>query len=148
MLDWLDELGLRDEFEGAPFLEMGSEHGVVTAADLADPLMQQIMQSVRECQQFVGSRVDAYQFFVTSQRHGLTAGIIYAPEDLFNDTHFLAREWPVEVEHPELGRSFTYPGQPYRMTGTPWRIRRRAPLLGEDQALFFPARVGDVAPSV
>lgn len=138
MIDWLDDIGLREQFDGTVFLEMGAQHGVVTAADLADPVMQQIMQSVREAQQFVAARLSAYEFFVSAQRRGLPAGIIYAPEELFTDEHFVARGWPVEVEHSELGRSFTYPGQPYAMTGTPWRIRRRAPLLGEDQAILHP----------
>jgi len=39
----------------------------------------------------------------------------------------------VEVPHPELGRSFTYPGAPYRFEKSPWRISRRAPLLGEHE---------------
>lgn len=134
-LDWLDGLGLRDEFEGTVFLEMGAERDRITAKDLQDPLVQQMVVSVREAQQFVASRVDAYEFFATAQRHGLTAGVVYAPEEVLSDPHFVARGWPVEVEHPELGRSFTYPGQPYRLTATPWEIRRRAPLLGEDQAL-------------
>ena len=27
------------------------------------------------------------------------------------------------VEHPELGRTFRYPGAPYLFTGSPWRVR-------------------------
>ena len=37
----------------------------------------------------------------------------------------------VEVEHPELGRSFTYPGPAAIYNRSPWRIARRAPLIGE-----------------
>ena len=115
---------------------MGTDYEQIKAEHLVDPVVQQIMISARDAQQFVASRVSAYEFFVSAQRHGLTAGVIYAPEELFTDEHFLARHWPTEVEHPELGRTFTYPGQPYVLTGTPWRIRRRAPLLGEDQYLL------------
>ena len=58
--------------------------------------------------------------------------MIYTPGEAFADPHFVARGFPVEVEHPELGRTFTYPGAPYRFTGTPWRrppgaAARRAP---------------------
>ena len=35
-----------------------------------------------------------------------------------------------EVEHPELGHSYVYPGRPYVFNKTPWQTRR-APLLGE-----------------
>ena len=44
--------------------------------------------------------------------------------------HLAAREFFVEVEHPDAGR-WPYPGAPYRFAATPWRIRRRAPRLGE-----------------
>ena len=53
------------------------------------------------------------------------------PETLFDDEQLLARGYFVEVEHPELGRKFRYPGAPYIFGGTPWRVYRRPPLLGE-----------------
>ena len=40
-------------------------------------------------------------------------------------------------EHPELGRSFRYPGAPYALPASPWRISRRAPMLGEHDAEVF-----------
>jgi crotonobetainyl-CoA:carnitine CoA-transferase CaiB-like acyl-CoA transferase len=63
--------------------------------------------------------------------------VVYAPEEVLDDPHFRARGFPVEVEHPELGRTVTYPGAPYRFLGTPWRISRRAPLLGEHNAEIY-----------
>ena len=53
------------------------------------------------------------------------------PEALFADEQLAARGYFVEVEHPELGRKFRYPGAPYLFNGTPWRVYRRPPLLGE-----------------
>ena len=35
------------------------------------------------------------------------------------------------MEHPELGRSFRYPGAPYLFNGSPWRVYRRPPVVGE-----------------
>ena len=73
---------------------------------------------------------------VTTQG-GEDQAVARAPGDPFaaaaQDPHFVARGFPAEIEHPELGRSFTYPGAPYRFTATPWSARR-APLLGEHQA--------------
>ncbi len=57
--------------------------------------------------------------------------IVRRPEALLEDEQLAARGFFVEVEHPELGRSFRYPGAPYLFTGTPWRVYRRPPLLGE-----------------
>ncbi len=53
------------------------------------------------------------------------------PEALFDDEQLLARGYFVEVEHPELGKRFRYPGAPYLFGGTPWRVYRRPPILGE-----------------
>lgn len=53
------------------------------------------------------------------------------PEALLDDAQLLARGYFVEVEHPELGRTVRYPGAPYLFNGSPWRVRRRPPLVGE-----------------
>ncbi len=53
------------------------------------------------------------------------------PEALFDDEQLAERGYFVEVEHPELGRKFRYPGAPYLFNGTPWRVSRRPPLIGE-----------------
>jgi len=53
------------------------------------------------------------------------------PEALFDDDQLVARGYFVAVEHPELGRSFRYPGAPYLFNGSPWRVYRRPPLTGE-----------------
>ena len=62
----------------------------------------------------------------------MVVSIIYSPEEMIEDVHFKERGMAVPVEHPEVGRSFIYPGPPYQLRETPWRISRRAPQLGED----------------
>ena len=50
------------------------------------------------------------------------------------------------IEHPELGRSFRYPGAPYQLPASPWGISRRAPLLGEhDDEIFDELGVSEEA---
>ena len=41
------------------------------------------------------------------------------------------------MEHPEIGRTIRYPGAPYRFGASPWTVRRRAPLIGEDNADIY-----------
>jgi crotonobetainyl-CoA:carnitine CoA-transferase CaiB-like acyl-CoA transferase len=139
ILDWLADIGLREEFELTAFLEMGAAGIEVNSRTLReDPVVLQVVMSVREAQEFVAGRLDAYEYFVSAQRRGITAGVVYSPDDLFDDAHLVARGWPTPVEHPELGRTFTYAGAPYLFHGTPWQIRHRAPTLGEHQDLFDP----------
>ena len=48
--------------------------------------------------------------------------------------HLRAREFWTEIAHPEFERAVRLPGAPYKLSESPWAIRRRAPLLGEHTA--------------
>ena len=129
VLALLDRLGLRDEFPSSVVLQLGAERDRLNLADIeTDPLVAEIFRSAREVLWFLAEHLDAYDFFVETQRIGVTTGVIYSPGEAIADPHFVARGFPVEIEHPELERSFTYPGAPYRFSATPWSARR-APLL-------------------
>ncbi|MFC1920537.1 CaiB/BaiF CoA transferase family protein [Chloroflexota bacterium] len=51
--------------------------------------------------------------------------------DMLENAQLAAREFWVDVEHPELGTAITYPGAFGHCSETPPRISRRAPLIGE-----------------
>lgn len=53
--------------------------------------------------------------------------------DLLSSPHLAARGFFAELAHPEAG-TLRYPGAPYRLGRTPWRLRTPAPLLGEHTA--------------
>ena len=130
--DWLGDLGMLADFGGAALLELGSEQGHINLSQIQDdPMLREMFQAGRDALVMIARSMEAYDFFNEGQRRGFQVGIIYSPEEVLEDPHFQARGFPVEVPHPDLGRSFTYPGAPYRFEETPWRIQRRAPLLGE-----------------
>lgn len=62
--------------------------------------------------------------------HALVAPVFTA-EEVFSDAAYRERGVWTEVEHAVLGR-FPMLGRPYQLEKTPWRIRRAAPMLGED----------------
>ena len=66
----------------------------------------------------------------TAQASRIPISPVSTAADVLTSPHLAAREFFVEVEHPDAGR-WPYPGAPYRFAATPWRIRRRAPRLGE-----------------
>jgi crotonobetainyl-CoA:carnitine CoA-transferase CaiB-like acyl-CoA transferase len=41
------------------------------------------------------------------------------------------RNFWVEVEHPETGRKYRFPGAPAKLSRSPWRVGNRAPMAGE-----------------
>jgi crotonobetainyl-CoA:carnitine CoA-transferase CaiB-like acyl-CoA transferase len=98
-----------------------------------DPMLAEMLGAAREVTAFLAERLSAYDFFVGWQTRGLAGGIVYSPDEALADPHVVERGFPTMVEHPELGRSFTYPGVPYRFVDSPLSIRHRAPLLGEHQ---------------
>lgn len=136
VVDWLAELGIDEtRFPELVFLRQGARRASVDLSQVGvDPEVTAIFAAARESMVRIAESLPAYDFFVGAQRLGLAVGIVYAPEEAFSDEHFRARGFPTEVAHPELGRNFLYPGAPYRFEKTPWRIRRRAPFLGEHTA--------------
>jgi crotonobetainyl-CoA:carnitine CoA-transferase CaiB-like acyl-CoA transferase len=59
-----------------------------------------------------------------------------------DDGHLNDRGFWTEVSHPEIGRSFRYPGPAGIYNGSPWRISRRAPLVGEHNEEVFCKELG------
>ncbi len=82
------------------------------------------------------------EFFHEGQRRGLECGPINTIPEAFDDLQLESRGYWIDVEHREMGRSFKYPGAPYRLTETPWSVRRRAPLIGEDNATILGGELG------
>ncbi|HEX3864769.1 MAG TPA: CoA transferase [Stellaceae bacterium] len=90
---------------------------------------------------FIAS-LPAEEVYHAAQERGFTWGAVRPPEALLDDAHLQDRGFWKEVEHPELGRSFTYPGEAAIYNGSPWRISRRAPLIGEHNAEIYCDELG------
>ncbi|NOX50895.1 MAG: carnitine dehydratase, partial [Gammaproteobacteria bacterium] len=75
--------------------------------------------------------IAAYDFFIGCQNAGIAVGVIYSPEEAFEDVHFKARGFQVDVHHEDFADTYRYPGAPYKLPASPWRIACRAPHLGE-----------------
>ncbi|HWF75950.1 MAG TPA: CoA transferase [Caulobacteraceae bacterium] len=146
ILGWVRELALEADFPEAIFLEMGANLEKPLTYDRigVDDEATAIFMAGREALALIAANVSAYDYFIGCQRRGVAVGVIYSPEEAFEDEHFKARGFQVAVEHEDLARTFRYPGAPYRLTASPWRISRRAPKLGEHNAelLRQPAKTG------
>lgn len=135
---WLLDLGLADEFPEIFLLEMGMERDRIDLSRLGvDEEITAMYGAGRDAILLIASKLPAADFFREGQERGIPVGVIYAPEEVLDDPHFRARGFPVDVEHPTIGRTVTYPGAPYRFLETPWQITRPAPQLGEHNAEIF-----------
>jgi crotonobetainyl-CoA:carnitine CoA-transferase CaiB-like acyl-CoA transferase len=90
---------------------------------------------------FIAS-LPAEEVYHAAQARGFTWGAVRAPETLLDDAHLHDRGFWKQVEHPELGRSFVYPGEAAIYNGSPWLISRRAPLIGEHNTEIFCDELG------
>jgi crotonobetainyl-CoA:carnitine CoA-transferase CaiB-like acyl-CoA transferase len=60
----------------------------------------------------------------------------YTAKEVVNNDHLAARNYFVEIDHPVIGKA-KFPGAPYRLSETPWKIKTRAPLLGEHNEAIY-----------
>ncbi|HTT76169.1 MAG TPA: CaiB/BaiF CoA-transferase family protein, partial [Candidatus Binataceae bacterium] len=107
------------------------------AQDLLDPAWEDVLYRAEHAEHLfdvLDEWVKDYnrdELLERAQSLRLPYATVRPPEALFDDEQLAARGYFVEVEHPELGRTFRYPGAPYLFNGTPWRVYRRPPLIGE-----------------
>ncbi len=70
------------------------------------------------------------------QQASVPAGIVEDANDLANDTQLTARNFFIQTEHPVLGKT-TSDNTPIKLSRTPARFRRPAPLLGQDNYYVY-----------
>jgi crotonobetainyl-CoA:carnitine CoA-transferase CaiB-like acyl-CoA transferase len=71
------------------------------------------------------------QIYHGGQKRGFNMGAVRSPDEVMDDPHLDDRGFWTQVEHPEVGKTFRYPGPAGIFNGSPWKISRRAPLIGE-----------------
>ena len=74
----------------------------------------------------------ADKFANEAQRRHLAAAPLNTVGEFVDCEQVKAREWLQEIDHPVIGR-YRAPGFPMRLSLTPMRVRRPAPLLGQHQ---------------
>ncbi len=74
---------------------------------------------------------DRWEITQILQRVGVAAFPTLSNKDLAHDPHLRERGYLVELEHPEVGKRI-HAGIPWTMSGTPCKVWRAAPTLGQD----------------
>jgi benzylsuccinate CoA-transferase BbsE subunit len=129
LADLLDSYGMVGDLKDAKY----QDPAVITAntSHIIDDLVADFIASL-----------SAEEVYHAAQERGFTWGAVRAPEQLLDDAHLHDRGFWKEVEHPELGHSFIYPGEAAIYNGSLWRISRRAPLIGEHNTEIFCDELG------
>ena len=120
--DWLKEQGEGEELH-----------------DLDAETLQKSTELVKQVIQGLADKRDAREMVKIGQSFGFTWAAVNAPEELLEDEQLRARNFFQDVHHPEFATSFVYGGPAAEWSEAQWRIRRRPPLLGEDNAKWVPS---------
>jgi len=75
------------------------------------------------------------------QRHGVAAGVAQDASDLANDLQLRARGFFIELDHPEMGKTVS-DATPIRLSDTPARYIRAAPVQGQDNDHVYKQLLG------
>ena len=77
----------------------------------------------------IGQR-DRDDFVAEAQQRGIPSTPILKVSEFVNHPQPNSRDWFEDIDHPEIG-TYRTAGAPYRMSKTPWRVRRPAPSIGQ-----------------
>jgi crotonobetainyl-CoA:carnitine CoA-transferase CaiB-like acyl-CoA transferase len=80
---------------------------------------------------FAGQRT-RLELYREAQGRGIALSPVNDIAAVLEDPQLAARKFFVTVDDPQLGRTLTYPGQPYRLSATPASRARPAPQPGAD----------------
>lgn len=87
------------------------------------------------------SKYDTADLFFRIQSQGTACAPVCSAEQVFKSPQTQARDFYVEINHPVTG-TLMYPGLPYKLSKTPPRHNRGAPLLGEHNEEVYCNRLG------
>jgi crotonobetainyl-CoA:carnitine CoA-transferase CaiB-like acyl-CoA transferase len=71
-----------------------------------------------------------HALYEEAQRRRVPFAPVSTMGDLLASPHLKARGFFATIAHP-VGGAVTMPGAPYRLSATPWALRRPAPCLGQ-----------------
>ena len=69
-------------------------------------------------------------------------GPAVAPSEILDNPQLWDRGFFVDVEHPELGSTLSYPGTPYLLSGSPRKLQTTAPRIGQHNDEIYHGELG------
>jgi benzylsuccinate CoA-transferase BbsE subunit len=82
------------------------------------------------------------ELYSEAQKRGIMLCPVNTSKDIIENAQLKAREFWVDINHPELSTNITYPGAFAKLSETPLTVRRRAPLIGEHNLEIYEDELG------
>ena len=131
LVTWMDSEDMAEDLTDEKYLDM---------AAMRTRSGPEVSHAYDVLRRFIASHPADY-IYRGSQERKFPWGVVRSPDETLDDPHLWERGFFEEVEHPEIGQSFVYPGRPYVFSKTPWQTRR-APLLGEHNKKVYSQDLG------
>jgi benzylsuccinate CoA-transferase BbsE subunit len=124
--EWFQAKGFGQQFDDPRFDEPQNRQAARGSPEAAEVFA--------ELARFIAAH-PAEEVYRGGQERRQAWAVVRSPEEPLFDPHWEDRGFWVEAEGEGLeGRRARMPGAPYRMSATPWALRRPAPKLGEHTA--------------
>ena len=120
---WMDQHGMADDLLDEKYKDTS------VIQEKADHISETVRKFINNM-----TREDIYR---GAQEMGFSWGAVRTHEELVTDGQLIDRGFWVDVDHPELGKTFSYPGSSAIWSSAKWKIGRRAPLIGEHNEQIY-----------
>ena len=127
---WMDEEGMAGDLMDPKY----NDHFILRGTDVMDHIDGIIgewamLHSRHEIHEWGQSRHNPFGYAAT-------------PPEMIENPQLWDREFFTKVEHPELDATFIYPGSPYKLMGSPWKLKSEAPRIGQHNMEIYRDELG------
>ncbi len=128
LIEWMENEGMAEDLKDEKYRQEEYRHSRIN----------HILEAI---EQWTKTHT-AQELFETGQLMRLPWAPILSLEEVLNSPQLRARHFFVEVDHPEIDKSISYPGSPYKFSRSSADRWRRAPLVGEDNIRIYQGELG------
>jgi crotonobetainyl-CoA:carnitine CoA-transferase CaiB-like acyl-CoA transferase len=103
---------------------------------------QEMQDQIEEQIRLLFIKFTKEELYNEAQKRGIMLCPVSTSQDILENEQLKARDFWVEIQHPELSESVSYPGAFARLSETPLAVRRRAPTVGEHNPEIYQGEIG------
>jgi crotonobetainyl-CoA:carnitine CoA-transferase CaiB-like acyl-CoA transferase len=128
LVEWMENEGMADDLKDEKYREEGYRTSCIN--------------HVLEVIERWTKTHTAKELFESGQLMRFPWAPISSLKEVLGNPQLKAREFFIDVEHPEMKKSISYPGSPYKFSHSPAGRWKRAPLIGEDNVRIYQGELG------
>jgi crotonobetainyl-CoA:carnitine CoA-transferase CaiB-like acyl-CoA transferase len=133
LVNWMDEEGMADDWLKA--MNWKTDYHIL---NVTQDLVDRVNEAVAK---FCATKTKA-ELYEGAIKRGILLSPVANFKDIREDPQLKARDFWLSLTHPELGEDIAYPGPFLRLSESPIKYQRRAPLIGEHNSEVYQKEMG------